>query len=364
MKKWISLVLIVLLIFTLSGCKNKSTPYNYYIINYDAPDNYIFYDEERYIKQGFIYDYDDIAISLIESSELRSNMKPFVHNRYVVGNNLYFLFEHYQKPDASGEDASHDETLVKIDLATDDVTLLKTFNDIPGDNSMNIVGMLGDTYLIYRILSTITVVDLTRDEVYYEETLDLSLGEAYHYEAGILYLFKGTTLHKIDFNLQTQIDTEINVSYTNVEIKYPHILFYENTSLDHIYDVNTLEVVAKTDYESYVSQTTYAVFSLLDDNIVINDVVIHLEDTYETPIIKGLIERDQNHHLELYFHEYSKIDYNSFYIGVTHDKSAMLNYDRLYTMMFKYEMGVGFTYIGYYNQASDVSVVELSNTDS
>ena len=69
------------------------------------------------------------------------------------------------------------------------------------------------------------------------------------------------------------------------------------------------------------------------------------------PILTELVLLDLDNPLNLYFTAYHHINEYSFYIGITHDESAMLFVDRLYTMMFKYEQDIGLTYIGYFDEA-------------
>jgi uncharacterized lipoprotein YehR (DUF1307 family) len=109
MKKLLSLVLIGLFALSLAGCKNKSEKYNDFIKDYESPDNYVFYDRDKYIKQGVEYQFEDMADQLVESHDLRSNSRAYVNNQYVLGNKLYFQFIHYQTPDGKGETAAHDQ---------------------------------------------------------------------------------------------------------------------------------------------------------------------------------------------------------------------------------------------------------------
>ncbi len=368
MKKWLSLILIVLLISTLSSCKNKSEKYNDFIKDYESPDNYVFYDRDKYIKQGIEYQFEDIADQLVESHDLRSNSRAYVNNQYVLGNKLYFQFIHYQTPDCKGETAAHDQSLVVIDLTTNEYELLKTFTDIPGDNTRTILGLLDDTYYVFIERNTIKITNIKTDEDLYEVTLDLSLGKSFDYQDGILYIYKDNRLTVWNLNDLTETNHTISEPSEEVDITYPYLVLFQSGHVSKVFDLNTTTEVTSDDYNAYVEtvgmifyQNQYSKPILSHDEIMIGHLTLKLEGAViVVPILTELVLLDLDNPLYLYFTEYHYINEYSFYIGITHDESAMLFVDRLYTMLFKYEQEVGLTYIGYFDEASDIKVIELS----
>ena len=372
MKKLLSLVLIGLFALSLAGCKNKSEKYNDFIKDYESPDNYVFYDRDKYIKQGVEYQFEDIADTLVESHDLRSNSRVYVNNQYVLGNKLYFQFIHYQSPDGKGETAAHDQSLVVIDLTTNEYELLKTFTDIPGDHTRTMLGLLDDTYYVFVEENIIKITNIKTDEDLYEVTLDLSLGKSFDYQDGILYIYKDNMLTIWNLNDLTETNLTISEPSQEVDITYPYLVLYQSGHVYKVFDLNTATEVTSDDYNTYVEtvgkifyQNQYSKPILSHDEIVIGQLTLKLKGAViVVPILTELVLLDLDNPLNLYFTAYHYINEHSFYIGITHDESAMLFVDRLYTMMFKYEQEIGLTYIGYFDAGSDIKVIELSNTSA
>lgn len=362
MKKVFLIFLVVLVSMTMVSCGNRSEKFNDYIESFEFEENdIVFYNTENYYINGVFYNYTNKTKAYLLEHDYRVNRTFRVKSTYIEDEYMYFLVIHFGDFKDVYNDSLIDESLLRVNLETFEIEMMYSFGTTSVTTAYHFIGISNHKYFIYRNIYTVYVLDMETKEIVKEYPFYNQ--EAYQYKDHILTIFSEGVLYEL--NLETNIETEraFDLEYSFVYILDHYIKLIENPNQATILDLNTFEEVSEEVIETYLESKqellrigdAYYQMEINEYFLTIGDLVVTIEEFIdEMPILKGLKEMDSRDKLRLEFSQYIYVNDKTFIVGVEHHESGFMTVDETHQMMFKYEIGVGISYLGFIGSYEDV----------
>ncbi|MBU1142733.1 MAG: hypothetical protein KKH92_03700 [Firmicutes bacterium] len=366
MKKLFLMFLAIIFSFTMISCGNRSEKFNDYIESFEFEDNNImFYNTEHYYVQGVFYDYEDDLKDFLIDQGYRVNRALNAKHIYFEDEYMYVLVIHYGQFEDVYSDSVIDESLVRINLETHIIEMMYDFGTININTANRLIGISNHQYFIYREFMKVHVIDMESDEII--EVFPYTKGEAYQYQDHVLTVLSEDVLQRINFETNERVQQSVDYEYDMVTMYDEYIHFSDGLNQATILDMNTFEEVSTEVFEAYLESkeeyfkigNAYHEMAIHYDNYMIGDLEITLEEFVdEMPILAGLKELDSKNKLRLKFCNYVYLNETTFLMGVEHYESGFMTVDEAHRMIFKYEIGVGISYLGYVDSNEDVMMLQ------